>query len=371
MISYKFKLYKNKKNKYLELLFQEACFVWNRFLAIQRKYYQLYGKYASAVQLQKHYAKRYKRTYLHSQTAQEVLQRLDMAYQRFFTHLAKRPPKFKNKQAFTSFVYKQGGYSINGNAITLNSIKKTFKFHLSREVEGNIKRVIIKRSALGEYYVVIITDHTPNQYNIQSRNGASVGIDFGLKMYLTLSDGIEVSNPQHFKRNLRKLQQASKNLSRKTKGSHNYQRAKRSLCCLHEHITNSRKDFQWKLAHSLCKRYEYIFLEDLSLVGMTRLWGRKMHDLSHSSFVNLLCYVATKYGTTVHKIDRYYASSKLCDCGYKYEQLRLTEREWVCPHCGQVHKRDVHAANNILRRGIYELESNCKTKETFVSRQLC
>ena len=370
MISYKFKLYNNKKNKHLELLFQEACFVWNRFLAIQRKYYQLFGKYASAVQLQKHYAKRYKRTYLHSQTAQEVIQRLDMAYQRFFKHLAKRPPKFKNKQAFTSFVYKQGGYSINGNAITLNSIKKTFKFHLSREVKGNIKRVIIKRSALGEYYIVIVTDHTPNQYNIQSRNGASVGIDFGLKMYLTLSDGTEVSNPQHLKRNLRKLQQASKNLSRKAKGSHNRQRAKRSLCSLHEYISNSRKDFQWKLAHSLCRRYEYIFLEDLSLVGMTRLWGRKMHDLSHASFIDILCYVATKYGTTVHKIDRFYASSKLCDCGYKYEQLRLNEREWVCPQCGQVHHRDVHAANNILRRGIYELESNRKTTEASASRQL-
>ena len=364
MISYKFKLYNSKRTKHLELLFQEARFVWNRFLAIQKRYYSIFRKFASAVQLQKHYSKRYKRTYLHSQTAQEVIQRLDLAYQRFFKHLAKRPPKFKNKQAFTSFVYKQGGFSINGNTITLNSIKKTFKFHLSREVKGNVKRVIIKRSALNDYYVVIVTDHTPNQYNIQSRNGASVGIDFGLKTYLTLSDGTEVSNPQYLKHNLRKLQQASKNLSRKVKGSHNRQRAKRSLCSLHEHISNSRKDFQWKLAHLLCKQYEYIFLENLSLLGMTRLWGRKMNDLAHSSFVDILCYVATKYGTTVHKIDRFYASSKLCDCGYKNDNLALTDREWVCPQCGQIHDRDVHAATNILRRGIYELESVHKTNQS-------
>ena len=101
--------------------------------------------------------------------------------------------------------------------------------------------------------------------------------------------------------------------------------------------------------------------EDLNLEGMSRLWGRKMHDMGHGKFVEILSSVAVKYGCTVHKIDRYYPSSKLCTCGYKNDTLSLRDRQWVCPHCGQHHDRDVLAANNILRRGISELSSNGKT----------
>ena len=100
---------------------------------------------------------------------------------------------------------------------------------------------------------------------------------------------------------------------------------------------------------------------------MTRLWGRKMNDLAHGEFINKLEYVATNYGCTVHKIDRFYPSSKLCTCGYKNTMLRLSDREWVCPECGQIHDRDILAANNILREGIHELESNHKTNDAIAS----
>ena len=361
MISYKFKLYNTKRNKHLELLFQEACFVWNRFLAIQKRYYKLFGKYASANKLQKHFAKRYKRTYLHSQSAQEIIQRLDAAYQRFFKHLAKRPPKFKRKYKFTSVAYKQGGYSIQGNAITLNALQKTFKFHLSRKIQGSVKRLCIKRSSYGEYYLVVTTDHTQHNTYTKTHDGASVGIDFGLKTYLTLSDGQKVKHPQYFKKYLKQIQRADRLFSMKKLGSNNRKQAKRTMCRLEEKVVHSRTDFQWKLAHDLCKRYDYIFLEDLSLEGMCRLWGRKMRDLAHGKFVSILEQVAPKYNCVVHKIERFYPSSKLCDCGYVNKDLKLYERQWECPHCGHVHDRDIHAAQNILRRGIYELESECKT----------
>jgi len=96
---------------------------------------------------------------------------------------------------------------------------------------------------------------------------------------------------------------------------------------------------------------------------MSRLWGRKMNDLAHANFIRILCEVASKYGCTVHKIDKWFPSSKLCDCGYKNDSLSLNDRTWVCPHCGQIHDRDVHAAEMILRRGIYELTSDSKTIE--------
>ena len=113
MISYKYKLYRSKKTKHLENILREACYVWNHALALQKKYYELYKQYVSYNKMAKHFAKRYKRTYLHSQSLQEILERQDTAFKRFFKHIAKRPPKFKKSKDFSSFVYKQGGYTMS------------------------------------------------------------------------------------------------------------------------------------------------------------------------------------------------------------------------------------------------------------------
>ena len=177
-----------------------------------------------------------------------------------------------------------------------------------------------------------------------------------------MSDGTTVKNPQFLKSDIDKVRRKSRSLSKCKKGSNNRQRRRKDLCREFEKVTNKRNDFQWKLAHSLCRTYDYIFIEDLSLVGMTKMWGRKMSDLAHGEFVGKLEYVARKYGVTVHKIDRFYPSSKTCECGYVNKELKLSDREWVCPDCGKVNNRDLNAAENILRRGISELWSGCKTE---------
>lgn len=362
MISYKYKLYRTKNTRHLDNMLSEACFVWNHALSLQKRYYRLYGKYITLGAMKHHFVKRIKRTYLHSQSTQEILERLDAAYARFFKHLAKRPPKFKRTADFASFCYKQGGFSLCGNVFHVNSVKKDYKFSLSRPYDGKVKQVRVKRSHLNEWYIYVITDASPKFY-AKTHDGASVGIDFGLKTYLSLSNGDKISNPQFLKKDLRRLRKASQRHSRCFSGSSHKEQARLDLCRLHESISNKRSDFQWKLAHDLCRQYDTIFIEDLSLSGMSRLWGRKMNDLAHGQFVGILEQVASKYGCTVHKIDKWFPSSKLCDCGYKNDNLSLNDRTWVCPHCGQFHDRDVHAAEMIFRRGIYELASNGKTIE--------
>lgn len=285
----------------------------------------------------------------------------------FFKKLAKRPPKFRRAIDFCSIVYKQGGFSLNGNVLTVNTIKKRFKFSYSRPYEGRVKRIAIKRSRLGEYYLIITTDAEPKAYG-KTHDGASVGIDFGLKTYMTLSDGTTVRNPQFLKSDLDNVRRKSRSLSKCKKGSNNRQRRRKDVCREFENITHKREDFQWKLAHELCRKYDYIFIEDLSLLGMTRMWGRKMSDLAHAEFVGKLECVARKYSVTVHKIDRFYPSSKTCECGYVNRELKLSDREWVCPECGKVNDRDLNAAENILRRGISELWSGSKTVSDTASR---
>ena len=136
MISYKYNIYHSKKTKYLDKMLRECCFVWNHALALQRRYYRLFGKYIPVGKMQKHFSKRIKRNLLHSQTVQEILHRLDSSYNRFFKKLAKRPPKFKSPEKFNSFVFKQGGFTLNGNSLTINKGKKRFRFSYSRVYVG-------------------------------------------------------------------------------------------------------------------------------------------------------------------------------------------------------------------------------------------
>lgn len=181
MISYKYNIYHSKKTKYLDKMLRECCFVWNHALALQRRYYKLFGKYISIGKMKKHFTKRIKRNLLHSQTTQEILERLDESYNRFFKKLAKRPPKFKSPEKFNSFVFKQGGFTLNGNCLTINKGKKRFRFSYSRVYEGNVKQIRIVRETCHRYSLIIITDHNPTNSYRKTHDGASIGLDFGLK----------------------------------------------------------------------------------------------------------------------------------------------------------------------------------------------
>ena len=367
MISYKFKLYKSKKTTALGHMMREAAFVWNHALALQKRYHSLAvrfgweGTYIDTVRMQKHFAKRVARTRLDAQTVQELLQRQDASFKSFFRHVTRRPPKFRKAKEFTSFVFKQNGFKLYGNEFIINKISKRFKFFKSREWEGKVKNVRVFRSR-GEWYILVVTDAEPMQRG-KTHTGASAGIDFGLKTFMTFSDGMEIEAPQFYKRLLRKVRKCQRLLSKSTKGSNHYWAYRRQLNRVYSELADKRRDWFYQTAHDICRKYEYLFVEDLNISGMARMkhWGRKVNDLGWTSFVNVLEYIASKYGTTVHKIDRWYPSSKLCDCGYKNDALTLADREWVCPLCGTVHHRDAHAAQNILRRGIAELESIGKT----------
>ena len=383
MITYEYNIYNSERNRYLDQMLGEAAFVWNHALALQKRYYSLFGGYIGSVRMQKHFQRRISRCRLGAQTVQELLQRLDAAYQRFFTRLAKRPPKFKRASQFSSFVFKQDGFKLNSNILVINKIKKHFKFSYSRPYDGKVRNVRVKRVHPGEYRLFIVTDSTPKAYH-KTHDGAMAGMDFGLKTFLTLSDGTTVDTPLWLKATMRKLQRLQ-HMHDKAQcewdrtnpdGSHpkgariiresNHRRTlARDMARLHERISNLRDDWQWKLCHTLCRKYDIICIEDLNIEGMKRLWGRKVSDLAFSEFVSKLEHVAGKYGCELRKVDRYYASSKTCGhCGYVNQELTLCDRQWVCPDCGAVLDRDQNAAKNILRQGIASLGSPRKTKIT-------
>ena len=116
-------------------------------------------------------------------------------------------------------------------------------------------------------------------------------------------------------------------------------------------MVNQRRDYFFKLAHELTDKYEYIFIEDLNMKAMQRMWGKKVQDLGHSTFVEILEYVAKKKGSRVVKVDRFYPSSKTCShCGETNQNLKLSDRIFKCD-CGLKIDRDLNAAINIHRVG--------------------
>lgn len=367
MISYKYKLYQSKKNKALDYMMAEAAFVWNHALALQKRYYSLASVMGwedtliSPGKMYHHFAKRIKRNRLNAQTMQEILERLYSSFNRFFKKKCSRLPKFRKSKDFSSIVFKQSGYKLYGNEFIINRISKRFKFSLSRLWEGNVKIVRVIRSHK-QWYIIVVTDANPKQYR-KTHTGASVGVDFGFKTFITLSDGTEILAPLYYKKLSHKIKKTQRALSKTEKGSNHYLAYWAQLYRLFASLKDKRVNWNYQTAHRLCKLYEHIFIEDLNIRGMMehKRWGSKVSDLGWTSFVKVLEYVASKYGVTVHKVDRWFASSRLCDCGYKNTALRLRERVWTCPECGRTHKRDLLAAMNIYRQGIADLGSTGKT----------
>ena len=357
--TFKYRLYRSKRNKHVLRQIEIASEVWNHAIALHRRYYPLYGKYLNVNRLQKHITKLKKqRRFQHwndlgSQAIQDVVQRIDRAYKLFFaakeSRRRVRPPSFCKRRKYRSFTLKQSGWKLLGsNRIRIG--KRTYKFVKSREVEGAIKTVTIKRDACGDLWLCFSVETTAKA-NLPT-TGNSAGMDFGLKTFLTVSDGTAIEAPQPLRRSLKEMARLQRSLSRKQRGSNHRCKARLRVARLHRRIADQRRDWHFKLARRLLSEFDVLYIEDLRLEGMRRLWGLKMGDLGFYSFTKILEHLATTSGKQVVKIDRYFPSSKTCsDCGGVKEKLRLADRDWVCSWCGAHHDRDVNAAINIHRVG--------------------
>lgn len=355
----KFKLYNSKRNKHLHRQIELACEIYNHCIALQKRYYRIYGKYISAYTMQKHIAKlkklpKYRHWYyLNAQAIQDITERIDRAYKLFFRNYKKgirsTPPTFKKREKYKSFTLKQTGYKIlKGNQIKISKI--VYKYFKSRDIEGEIKRLTVKRDALGDIYIFFVVD-TVESRDV-SRTGEIVGFDFGLKTYLTASNGEDVESPEFFKHSLDDIRKASRKLSTKKRGSNNREKARLNLARLYRKLNNRRRDFNFKLANRMTDEYDVMVFETLNMNAMKRLWGRKISDSGFANFLTILKYLASVKGKQVICIGRFEPSSKTCSvCRYINHELNLSMRSWQCPECETQHDRDRNASYNILRVG--------------------
>jgi putative transposase len=356
MKTLKFKLYQHKRNRFLKRSINAAGIIYNHCIALYKRYYRMWGKHLPSAKLQSHIAKLRKRKefwqLVGSQAVQDICQRIEKAYQLFFKHNKKgvRPPGFKKVKKYKSFTLKQAGYKFLGsNRVKIGS--RIYQFWKSREIEGTIKTLTIKRTPLGELFMVVVVDEG-SKPEVEVKTSKIAGFDFGLRTFLTCSNGSEIESPQFLKQSLKIVKSASRHHSRKVKGSANRERARKNLVRKYEDISNRRRDWFWKLAHELTDKFDILCFETLNLKGMQRLWGRKISDLAFGEFLQILESVAKKKNKLVVFIDQWYPSSKTCSqCGHVLEKLDFQEREWRCPSCQSVNGRDENAAKNIQMVG--------------------
>ena len=270
-------------------------------------------------------------------------------------------PKFKSKHK-SKFKYKtcdsHGGIKfVDDSHIKLPKMGLV-KCIKHREYEGIIKSATIERKPSGKYYISLMVEiperNTLKQNKLGNyKNLNIVGLDMSLSDFV-ISSNVEDNMINKYVRNYRKeekkLHKLQRKLSKKNKTSNNYQKQKKKVAILHEKIANRRVDFVNKLTLYFIKKYDVIMLEDINLQNMSRTLrlGKSVHDLGFGMFRSILEQKCKEYDTNVIYIDKWYASSKICNtCKEKNSLLKLSDREWVCSECGTIHDRDYNAACNI------------------------
>ena len=249
-----------------------------------------------------------------------VQMHLESAFHKFFREPSVGFPRFKSK-------------------------KSSRKSYTTNVVNGNI-------FLEGKYFASLLFC-CENQTAEKRPAEKFIGIDFAMQGMCVFSTGKRAEYPMFYRNTEKKLAREQRKLSRCQKGSQNYKKQKKRVALCHEKIRNQRKDFQHKLSASLAESFDAVCVEDLNLKGMAGglHLGKGVHDNGYGLFLSMLEYKLEERGKYLIKVDRYFASSKICSvCGNKKEELSLSDRIYYC-ECGNRMDRDVNAAVNIMNEG--------------------
>ncbi|MDJ0531726.1 MAG: RNA-guided endonuclease TnpB family protein [Xenococcaceae cyanobacterium MO_207.B15] len=356
----KVRIYPSKEQKQL-LARQFGCsrFWWNRSLALQYEHRTNNGRWLKRTELNAMLPQLKKelpwlKTDCYSQVLQATSKHLEQALKNWFEGRAKKP-RFKAKSNRQSISFPQN-VKVVGSQIKVPKVGLIDAI-ITLEIEGTIKTVTLCVTPSGKYFASIgLDDSLPEKET--SYDGKITGIDLGLKDYVTCHNGTNsysVKHPKWLKGHERNLRKQQKQLSRRQKGSNRRNKARKLVASVHERLSNARQDFLHKLSRKIIDESQVVVVENLNIKGMVK--NRKLSKAITQSgwgmFLNFLDYKLKHKGGVLVEIERFFPSSKLCsNCGHKYQDLQLCEREWTCSACNTKHSRDENAAKNIRVEGM-------------------
>jgi len=356
--SYKYKLYPSKSQEgRLEYILQASRELYNSLLEMQKARYAVEKKFFSNSEMSRvATGLRKKYTGVHAHVFQTTTKRLDLAFKRFFTHRKDGAgfPRFKSAKRHKSFSFKEygNGFKIRGKKLYVSGVGNvSVRWH--RELPATPKTATLKRYPDG-WYVIFVVEITEGPDKADKTS--EVGLDFGLKNFVTDSNGTKIPNPKYFKKTLSRIKHVQAELSKKQKGSRRYYKTLHKLQKLYQKTTNQKKDFLHKLSRQLVTRNRLIVLEDINISNLrdkqkSKAAKRTLIHTNFSEFVRMLQYKAEEAGTEVVLVNPAYTSKTCSACGHVNRGLQITQRMLVCEACGAAMDRDHNAAVNILRAG--------------------
>jgi putative transposase len=291
---------------------------------------------------------------VNAQVLQDVIVRVERAYQAFFRRVkageAPGYPRFQGRNRHNSFTYPQngGGAVLDGGILSLSKFGR-IPLRLHRPPAGTPKTVTVSREANG-WYVCFSCAEVPTQP--LPATGRETGIDVGLKVFLVTADGENVENPRHLRRAERVLKRADRRVSRRKKGSNRRKKAVTLSAKKHQQVKRQRQDFHHQAALLLVREYDTLYLEDVRVANMVRNrhLSRSISDAGWAAFRSILEAKAVYAGRQVMAIPAHYTSQDCSGCGERVPKS-LSVRTHVCSSCGLVMDRDGNAARNIQWAG--------------------
>lgn len=356
MKGYKYRLYPTDLQKQLLDKHMNACrFVYNIALETKNAVYLACKKSLSPFELMRQLTDLKRECIwlkeVDSQCLQQAIIDLDKAFTQFFKGNSNFPG-FKGKKHNQTFRSSHPeNIKIINNRIKLPKFKEGIRFSESRTFEGELRNATISKTRTGRYYISFIVqtkdvNKTSNIINSED----SIGIDLGIKSFITTSNGNKYNNPKYLKSSIKRIKILQKRMSRKKKGSSNKKKANKRVGLLHEKIKNQRKDFLHKLSTQLVRDNQTICCEDLRVKNMMKnhCLAGSIADAGWGMFVHMLEYKCEWLGKNFLQIPTFQASSKVCsNCGWIKKDITLADREWDCHNCNEHHDRDINAAKVI------------------------
>lgn len=361
MRTFEYRLYPNKKQYGLLIqCLSESRSMYNAMLeTIKMQYEQdetFPGKYDLEAQFKG------QGEHVPATTVQMLADRLNKSLKRFLA--AKKNaiagigfPRFKKPNQWHSIQLRQYGkdcylHEDKKHLLVPKKIGHFLKIKLHRPIEGTAKTVHLVLRADGHWYALIVCETQPPIEHVSSQcSHPAIGIDVGLKSFLTDSEGNTVENPRFYRTSQRTLRRKQRTLCRRKKGSHRQRKAAKNVAKTHLKIDRQRRDHHFKGAKQYADHYSRIAVEDLAITNMVKNHhlSKSILDASWGQFLDILEEKAERAGHQVIRVNPRFTSQKCYQCG-EIVQKSLSVRTHVCPFCGFVVDRDVNAAKNILER---------------------